>query len=283
MSSPAATEELARAKVNLGLSVLARRGDGYHEIDTVMARVALHDSLVLVLEGGEVRLLLEGGDLPGTLPTGEDNLIVRAARAYLRAANLRAGVTVRLSKRIPVAAGLGGGSSDAAATLRGLARLLPAEVDLAALASTLGSDVPFFLTDLPAALARGRGERLEPLTVPPLELVLAFPGVPVSATDAYAALQSFTPRLKPDALLARLAQGGEPGLVNALQPGVVRAHPVIRQVVRALRSEGLRGALMSGSGSCCLALARNRAAAEDAAARLGSAHPDWTVLATRTG
>ena len=282
--TPAVAEasEPAHAKVNLGLSVLARRGDGYHEIETVVARLALHDDVAVRLAGAGVQLAVEGA----ALPTGEDNLAVRAARAYLDAVGADAagktGVAIRLAKRIPVAAGLGGGSSDAAAVLRALARLVPAPVDLIAVGSALGSDVPFFVADLPAALARGRGERLEPLTLPPLTLVLAFPAVAVSAAEAYRRVQSFTPRLQPRKLLERLNAGRDPKLVNGLQPGVVREHKQIREAIAALRAEGLRGAVMSGSGSCCLALADDAAAAEDAARRLQAAHPDWTVLATRT-
>lgn len=273
--------ERAHAKVNLGLSVLARRGDGFHEIETVMVRLTLHDDVRVSRAEAGVQLEVEGA----TLPLGEDNLAVQAARAYLDAAGSGpgvAGLAIHLTKRIPVAAGLGGGSSDAAAVLRALARLAPAGVDLQAVAAGLGSDVPFFVRDLGAALARGRGERLEPVSLPPLTLVLAFPGVAVRAADAYALVQSFTPRLKVDVLVERLAAGGDPGLVNGLQPGVVRRHKVIREVLGALRAEGLRGASMTGSGSCCFALAQGPTAAEDAVRRLQAAHPDWTVLASRT-
>lgn len=277
-----ATERLvtAHAKVNLGLSVLARRGDGYHEIETVMARLALHDDVRVRLAGSGVSLEVEGAELP----TGDDNLAVRAANAYLLAAGMQdVGVALRLHKRIPVAAGLGGGSSDAAAVLSALTRLVPAGVDLAATAAALGSDVAFFVRDVPTAFARGRGDRLEALALPPLTLVLAFPGVPVRSGDAYAWVQSFTPRLKPGDLAASLAAGDDPGLVNGLQPGVVRRHKVIREALAALRGEGLRGALMSGSGSCCFALAPGLEEAEAAARRLRAAHPAWTVIATRTG
>lgn len=280
MSAASAVEERAHAKVNLGLSVLARRGDGYHEIETLMARVALADEIRVELTGGGVHVSVEGADLP----TDERNLATRAALRYLEAAAMDGvGVSVRLRKRIPLAAGLGGGSSDAAAVLRALQALVPAGVDLERLGLALGSDVPFFLSGMAAALARGRGERLDAVTLPPLALVLSYPGEPVSAAEAYAALQSFTPRLPLESLVEKLRSGSEPSFVNALQPGVVRAHPRVREVIRALRAEGLRGVAMSGSGSCCFAVAPDAAAAADAAARLTAAHPGWTVLATRTG
>jgi len=273
-------EERAQAKVNLGLSVLARRGDGYHEIESLMARVSLADDVRVTLRGTEPALSVHGADLP----IDDRNLALRAARRYLAAAGAEGvGVAIELRKRIPVAAGLGGGSSDAGAVLRALRMLLPTEVDLERLALGLGSDVPFFLAGHAAALARGRGERLEPVMLPKLALVLAYPGEGVTAADAYGALQSFTSRLGLDALLEKLRAGAEPGFVNALQPGVVRAHPVVREAIRALRAEGLRGVSMSGSGSCCLALAPDRAQADDAAQRLRAAHPLWTVVAVETG
>ncbi|MEJ2288349.1 MAG: 4-(cytidine 5'-diphospho)-2-C-methyl-D-erythritol kinase [Deinococcales bacterium] len=279
MSGRVAVEEQAHAKVNLGLSVLARRGDGYHEIETLMARLSLADEVRVERAGSGVLLSVEGADLP----SDERNLATRAALRYLAEAGAEGvGVAVRLRKRIPLAAGLGGGSSDAAAVLRALRVLVPAKVDVQRLGLALGSDVPFFLADLPAALARGRGERLQPVALPPLALVLAYPGEAVSAAEAYRALQSFTSRMPLDALVEKLRSGAEPGFVNALQPGVVRAHPQVREVIKALRAEGLRGVAMSGSGSCCFALAPAEAAAQEAAARLAAAHPSWTVLATRT-
>jgi 4-diphosphocytidyl-2-C-methyl-D-erythritol kinase len=284
MSAPAhragRVEERAHAKVNLGLSVLARRGDGYHEIESLMARVSLADDVRVTLRGKGPVLAVQGADLP----TDDRNLALRAARRYLTAAGAEGvGVAIELHKRIPVAAGLGGGSSDAAAVLRALRELVPADVDVERLALELGSDVPFFLAGHAAALARGRGERLEPVTLPTLALVLAYPGEAVTAAEAYGAVQSFTSRLGLAGLLEKLRAGAEPGFVNALQPGVVRAHPVVRETIRALRAEGLRGVSMSGSGSCCLAVASGRAEADDVAQRLRAAHPLWTVEAVETG
>lgn len=268
----------AHAKINLGLAVLARRGDGYHEVETVLLRLDLHDVLTVALEGDGVRLRATG--LP--VPAGEDNLVLRAARAYLEAARSSRGVRITLDKRIPVAAGLGGGSSDAAAVLRALAQLLPAEVDLDALARSLGSDVPFFLADVPAALGRGRGERLTPLEVPPLDLVLVDPGIPVRAADAYAALQNFTPRLRPERIVARLERREEPGLLNGLQPGVLLGHPEIRGVLDALRASGLRGVLLSGSGSTCFGVADDAGVAATVAEGLRRNHPEWRVEVARS-
>ena len=267
----------AHAKVNLGLNVVAKRGDGYHEVDTLMARLELHDALML--EPGEgVTLRVSGADLP----EDASNLAYEAAQRYLDAAGEMRGVRLGLDKRIPVAAGLGGGSSDAAAVLRGLSQLYPSDVDLETLAKDLGSDVPFFLSDTPAARARGRGEKLEPLTLPTLHLVLVNPGVAVSAGDAYANLQNFSSRLDPTKLLEKLRRGEEPGYLNALQPGVMLLHPLLREVVTAMRGTDLKGVMMSGSGSTCFGVARDAAHAREVAGELARARAGWWVRATRT-
>ncbi len=159
----------APAKVNLTFEALGRRADGYHEVRTVLHAVSLADEIAFA-PADELRLVVEP---PGesafssaaVAPMGDDNLVLRAARLLRREAGVKAGAAIRLRKRIPVAAGLGGGSSDAAATLRGLRRLWGLDLDadaLRALAAQLGSDVPFFVTG-GAALAEGRGERLTPL------------------------------------------------------------------------------------------------------------------------
>lgn len=263
----------AHAKVNLGLSVLAKRGDGYHEVDTLMARISLHDDVRLepIASGIELEVHGEGVPADGT------NLAYQAAERYLEAAEAPGGVRLTLEKRIPVAAGLGGGSSDAAAVLRALADLYPSEVDLLELAKTLGADVPFFVQDVPAARARGRGEKLTPVTLPALHLLLANPGFAVSTKEAYAALQTFSPRLDLERLLTRLREGAEPGYLNALQPGVLALKPAIREVLTALRELGLRGVLMSGSGATCFGLARSEADAVRLAEELQRTHPGWWV------
>jgi len=300
----------AHAKVNLGLAVLARRGDGFHELETIMARLDLADEVRIELvgvgessgENARIELEVRGDAAPADLPTDARNLVVAAAEAYLAARRdaRSAGddldpdeptsVRLVLTKRVPVAAGLGGGSSDAAATLRGLERLLPvragsggAGLDLHGLATRLGSDVPFFLLDAAAALARGRGERLAPLALPELHLVLAKPPFGVPVGSAYSALVGFSPRLKVDAIVTALARGDEPGWRNGLQPGVLREYPAIREVIAALKEHGLRGCVMSGSGSTCFGVAGDRAEADSIAAALRLARPDWWVAAATVG
>jgi 4-diphosphocytidyl-2-C-methyl-D-erythritol kinase len=270
----------AHAKVNLGLSLLGRRSDGFHEIDTVMVRLDLGDHLAVALGAPGVRLRVVGADL-GIPP--QHNLVYRAAAAYLEACAGGYGADITLTKHLPVAAGLGGGSSDAGATLRALAQLLRAgaAVDLATLAAALGSDVPFFARDLPAARATGRGEVLTPLLLPPLHLVLANPGVPVSAREAYSYVRSCSGPLNVPDLLAGLARG-EPDYPNDLEPGVVARVPVVGEVLGVLNKAGLRGVRMSGSGSTCFGLARSAEEAERVAADLARAHPTWWVRAAKT-
>jgi 4-diphosphocytidyl-2-C-methyl-D-erythritol kinase len=268
----------AHAKVNLGLHVLGKRGDGYHDIDTIFSRLELHDTLWLEPQAQGITLDVTGA----TLPAGPENLAYRAAELYLEAASLRRGVNIVLEKRIPVAAGLGGGSSDAAAVLRGLARLYPAGLDLPALGRSLGADVPFFLQDWPAAQARGVGERLSRLELPRLHLVLANPDVPVSAKEAYANVRGFSPPLDGVVLLKSLAHGEEPQYHNDLQAGVLHLEPAICQVLAALCDAGLSGVLMSGSGATCFGLARDGAHAKRVAARLSASYPSWWVRASHT-
>ena len=267
----------AHAKVNLGLSVLGKRNDGFHSLDTLFVRLDLHDTVQLTPTPAGVALRVEGADLPGD----RRNLAFGAAELYFEHAGA-GGVRLNLHKRVPVAAGLGGGSADAAAVLRGLAQLYPSGVGLLELAQTLGSDVPFFVCDLPAARGRGRGERLEPVTLPQAHLVLVNPGVAVSAKDAYAAVTKYDEPLDVAALLASLQTGTEVDLPNTLQAGVVRLAPVVGDVLTALRATPLRGVAMSGSGSTCFGLTRDEVEALKIAAELTAAHPTWWVRSAKT-
>lgn len=310
--------EKANGKVNLGLAVLTRRGDGFHEVETVLAQLELADDLRVVVsertpgtEQVRVSVLTPSGEPPAlgadSLPAGPENLVHVAASAYLArlaavtaarpGANASPGVPdlavhVELVKRLPVAAGLGGGSSDAAAVLRALQRAhalgqgaagpLVTEGELERLALTLGSDVPFFLAGSPAALARGRGEKLSPLRVPRLDLVLVNPGFGVSAASAYAELVGFTPRLRFERALGRLSEGLDPGWSNGLQPGVLRAQPELRDVLKVMREAGLKGVLMSGSGATCFGVAASAEEAVAVARSLAEAQPGWWTVASAT-
>lgn len=268
----------AHAKVNLGLNIIAKRGDGFHEVDTLLARLELHDELILEPKDQDVSLTIENADLP----TDNKNLAYRAAKLYLKAANEARGIRIHLRKNIPLAAGLAGGSSDAAAVLRGLAKMYPSSVDLMEIAKELGSDVAFFVHDLAAARARGRGEKLESVTLPQLYVVLVNPGIHISAKEAYDNLQNFSARLKLESIQEKLANNQEPGYLNALQPGVMLLYPKVREVLTALRQTGLRGVMMSGSGSTCFGLANSLEDAETIAVRLRAEYPAWWIRATYT-
>ena len=282
----------APAKINLSLRVLARRSDGYHELDGVMARLTLADGLrcdPLDASGGALDRLERvpsGVDawLDRTpLPLQGDNLVLRAAALY-RAAAAQHGVRVpalrwALVKRVPVAAGLGGGSSDAATALRILAERYPAGVSLAPLAAALGSDVPFFLLASPAARARGRGERLDPLPVPPQPLVLVNPGVGVSAADAY---RWWEPARSRAARAQRASWWQGPDVVNDLEPGVAAQVPAVAATLAMVREVWDGPALMTGSGATCFALAPDEGEAHALAARLRQALPSdaWVTVST---
>ncbi|ADV66701.1 4-(cytidine 5'-diphospho)-2-C-methyl-D-erythritol kinase [Deinococcus maricopensis] len=278
--SPAPARYFAPAKVNFGLSVLGLRADGYHELHSVMVPLSVGDELDIE-PAADLTLSVVGADLP----TDERNLVYRAARAYLDAAGRPGGARITLHKALPLASGLGGGSSDAATTLLALARLYPARVDLPALALRLGADVPFFLLGR-AALAEGVGERLLPVPMPCTHMVLVNPGVEVSARDAYRWLdaeEAFTGPLDLEGLAGALTTGRAVPYVNALQGPVVARHaPIAAALATLAGTAGLHSPLMSGSGSTCFALARTAEAAHAAAAQVRAAHPAWWVRAAHT-
>ena len=180
-------------KVNLLLNILGKRPDGYHELETVMQPVALHDRIVFQREGIDLQLTCSDS----ALPTDSTNLVHRAAAAFLTVTGLKEGVRIHLEKKIPMAAGLGGGSGNAATTLLGLNRLFDqplTEASLHAIAASLGSDIPFFLQSGPA-LATGRGETIAPLApFPALKgagLLLLQPGFGIATAWAYKQLAQF--------------------------------------------------------------------------------------------
>ena len=279
-------EVLAPAKLNLFLEVLARRPDGYHEIESLMVTVDLHDTLT-VTELDRDAIVLECDD--PTLPTGSDNLVVKAAERLKAATGCARGARIALKKVIPAQAGLGGGSSDAAATLVALDRIWNLGMSasrLDAVAAEIGSDVPFFLHG-PAAVCRGRGERVQPMTLrQPLHFVLVAPDVGVSTADVYRNLRPpETPRpIGP--VLGALAHRGHANLggslFNRLQPVAETLRPELVRVRDALASldPPLDGSLMSGSGSAYFGLCRDSAAAHRAAEDLQPLGLGWVRVVT---
>lgn len=273
------TRFFAPAKINLGLSVLGVRENGYHDLHSLMVPLTVGDELE-IRPAEALTLRVEGAELP----TDERNLVYRAARAYLDAAGVTGGADIVLHKRLPLASGLGGGSSDAASTLLALAELYPSDVDLPALALSLGADVPFFLLG-GAALAQGVGERLTPIhDLPPVHLVLANAGAEISAGDAYRWLDEtgdFSSPLRLDAIRQALASGVEVPYFNSLQAGVLAHFPSVLTTLEALADAGLHSVLMSGSGATCFGLARDEAQAQAAAGALAAQFPQWWVKAAR--
>jgi 4-diphosphocytidyl-2-C-methyl-D-erythritol kinase len=276
----------APAKLNLSLAVLERRPDGFHDIESLMVPVSLGDRLVVTAtaEPG-VRLAVRfGPGLAGTgldrdVPADASNLVVRAATALAREAGVRGGLTIELVKEVPSGAGLGGGSSDAAAALVAAARAWGIDWPrprLAELAATIGSDVPFFLADGPA-IARGRGERLESVTgLPALPAVIACPATGLSTAAVYAACLPDAGRRGDAGRLARaLAAGGLRGaipyLTNALEPPARRLSTEVDALLGAMAAAGAVCPRLTGSGSACFALARSAAEARGIAARLVAA------------
>lgn len=260
----------APAKVNLYLEVLRKRADGYHEIRTVLQHVDLCDEIRIMGRAQEISVESVGL----SCPTGEENLVHRAAALFLKTTGIRTGVRVQIVKRIPLGAGLGGGSSDAATTLWGLNRLFQADLSrerLEHLGAQLGSDVPFFFRG-PTMWASGRGEELHPLPpFPPTWLLIVFPGFPVSTTWAFANLE-LTGEDKSIRVRAAAEEGDyEPLLAapwNRFEEVIFRRYPAIKQLKESLEAWGARPTLMTGSGSAVFGRARDREEAEAWGARL---------------
>jgi 4-diphosphocytidyl-2-C-methyl-D-erythritol kinase len=272
------------AKVNLALEVLGKRGDGYHEIATVLQAVDLFDRLKL--ETADT-LSLHTDD--PALPTDDGNLVLKAARLLQKAAGIEVGARIRLTKRIPVAAGLGGGSSDAAATLWGLSRLWALrwpKARLRELAVELGMDVPFFL-GAGRAVARGRGEQLAPLPGGGgYALVLVNPRVPLSTREVYGRVpagwhaQPIGTGRVIEALRTRNVEKVAAALTNNLESVVEPVLPVIGRMKAALLAAGALGAIMSGSGPTVFGMARSLDHARQIRSRVSRA--GWACWAVRT-
>lgn len=269
--------EPASAKLNPFLRVLRRRRDGYHEIESLVQPITLADG-VEARPGPEGVRLQVAGPLAEQVPTGSENLAVRAAEVALqRLRPVERGVSLLLVKRIPVAAGLGGGSSDAAATIRALVRLWGLEVPserLLSIAAEVGSDVPALLRGGPV-FARGRGERVEPVDAGRTWWILLTQPFGVSAADAYSwwDVDGGPTGPEPDALLGALRAGdpAEAGglLFNDLEPIVAARHPEIRVARERLVGAGALGVVMCGSGPTVAGLARDGPHAEEIAAAVG--------------
>ncbi len=264
----------AHAKLNLFLEVTRRRQDGYHDLATLFARIGVSDRLSFKkVASHSIRLVVKGG--PKELGRPGDNIVFRAAVKFFEVFPVNPAVEIKLDKNIPVGAGLGGGSSDAAAALLGLARLykLPKSASgrLMKIAAELGSDVPFFMLDTAMAEGAGRGEKLKvlkPAGALPY-IVLVYPGVPVYTKEVYGSLNLGKPAeiKKRLADFRRLTGSLKKGLFssellfNRLEDPVLPKHRAVRLAKEKLVGLGADVALMSGSGASVFALCRSRAKA----------------------
>ena len=273
------------AKVNLGLHVHGKREDGFHELETIFQMVSLFDDVELELLSSGIKLEC---DTPG-IPTDDTNLVCKAALLLRKSYQVEGkGVSIRLKKKIPFGAGLGGGSGNAAGVLMGLNRLWDLNIDrekLFTLAAELGSDVPFFLTS-PCALGKGRGERLKVLeSCSKFQVLLVFPGFPIATSWVYQNLRlKLTKRpnnisiLRKNLSLSDITSLGSQ-LYNDLESVVIQKFPEVKVVKDELWAWGALGVLLSGSGSTVFGIFDDPEKAQVACASLNG---DWERVVTET-
>ena len=274
----------APAKINLYLHVTARRADGFHELDSLFVRVGVADRLT-IKAADDLSFTVDGPFSAGlATDDDQDNLVLAAARLLASGLDRTPAVALHLVKNLPVAAGLGGGSADAAATLKGLVALWQSDVtsrDLQAIAMELGADVPACLDDRPQQVA-GIGEILRPAPdLPSAWLVLVNPGIELLTADVFRAFDgAFSPPMpldKPPADAAALAQALHVR-GNDLEGAAIAVVPDIAKVLQVLGGEvGVLVARMSGSGATCFGLTAGASEAEAVASRIKDAKPDWWV------
>ncbi|MSP88878.1 MAG: 4-(cytidine 5'-diphospho)-2-C-methyl-D-erythritol kinase [Alphaproteobacteria bacterium] len=283
----ATVRQFAPAKVNLYLHVIGRRPDGYHRVDSLVAFADVGD--VVTAESDRELSLRIVGPYAGELSSDDDNLVLKAAHALRAAAGVHRGARLTLRKNLPVASGIGGGSADAAASLRALIRLWRLKVKpgvMAGIARGLGADVPACLASR-AAFATGIGERLTSAPgLPALSAVLVSPGLALATPDVFKARRGLFGSVRPFA--PALLDG--PALVtllaarrNDLTEAAIRLQPAIAEVLRDLAATDCRLARMSGSGATCYGIFSSDAAARRAARAIAASQPRWWVKATRLG
>ena len=280
-------EKKAYAKINLGLDVFRRREDGYHEVKMIMQTVDIWDRLTFCASG-EPGVELSVGD--AALPTGEDNLIYRAAELLIKEKNIKKGVKITLEKNIPVAAGMAGGSTDAAAVFHGLNELFALSMsleDMKRLGVRIGADVPYCIMG-GTAISEGIGERLTPLPAPPsCILVVAKPDIDVSTKFVYQNLQVDRLKVHPDidGMIKAIKAGDMSGITermeNVLETVTIREYPVIDKIKEQMKTEGAENALMSGSGPTVFGIFAERETAQKAADQIRRQELAQQVFVTR--
>ena len=275
----------APAKINLYLAIKGKRADGYHDLETRMVKITLADHLRLTRRDSGITVDCPASDLP----TGEGNLVHRAAKNFFTALGTGGGVHIVLEKKVPIAAGLGGGSSDAAAVLRGLNTLYGfpfSSRQLVDLARPLGADVPFFVAECTAAWATGIGDEIQAEDICPSGwIVLVNPGFPVSTKWVYENF-TLTTAGNPYILGREFVHGKDacvgPGnlpLYNELEAVTIRKYPELGRIKDELLADGAHGALMSGSGPTVFGLFEDEAQAQKSVARFAQRFPRNVFLA----
>lgn len=282
---------LAPAKINLVLRILDRRADGFHNLWSLMQTVGLEDKVEIRPNQHHTDITLQCDSR--SLSTDQTNLVYRAAAAVLQHSDRKVGLDIALTKRIPMGAGLGGGSSDAAATIIGLNRLLQlgwSALEMAQIGQALGSDVPFFFF-APSASVTGRGELVTPVRITGSRwVVLVNPGFPVETKWAYQQLSATRPEVRPlsdsHAALERerhLSWEQVLGVAeNDFEGPVFKAHPVLREIKEQLLAHGAESALLSGSGATVFGVFRDETQARQAEGRFQT-EPRLKVYAVPTG
>ena len=271
----------SHAKINLGLYVLGKRPDGYHDIWTIFQELEFHDVLYFTKRDAPLTLTTNHP----TLPVGDENLVCRAARAFAQKTGCPTQLAIHLEKQIPLGAGLGGGSSNAAAALCGLNQLFQvgaSREELAALGATLGSDVPFFLHG-GTAIGTGRGEQIEPLPdLPPCWILLINPRIHVSSAWAYKninlKLTNFPTKNNVFSQQHNAVTDALRTLENMLEEPVISHYPIIASIKNRLLEEGAEWASMSGSGSTVFGVFKEKELAEQALRQIE--RPDWLLVVT---
>lgn len=290
MSGGEGTEEFARAKVNLSLRILGRRGDGFHELQSLVVFPEVGDRLSAT-PAADFSLKIEG-PFGATLEADEGNLVLKAARLLANETGRADGAHFILRKNLPVASGIGGGSADAAAALRALTHLWGVRLEetlFGSLAASVGADVPVCLGSRPAFMW-GRGERVARISrLPQFSLLLVNPGVPVSTRSVFGALNAPSLNEMPtmerpafpalDTMLDWLRENG-----NDLEAPARSLVPAIGDAIAAIEATaGCRLARMSGSGATCFGIYADEGEARAAAQRVAAAHPEWWVAAAPVG
>jgi len=256
------------AKVNLRLEILKKREDGYHEIRTVLQKIGLHDTIRFSLRKGKgISIKSDHPDLP----IGKSNLIYKALQSIIKGSNYQGGVRVEIEKRIPLGAGLGGGSSNAAIVMKAMNQLLGLNLSREKLMEKgleIGADVPFFFLE-GAAVGSGIGERLKKIELPNLWYVLIYPNFEVSTRWAYQNFVLTSKRIHCNLDKLLKGSGGIPGILfNHLESVVLEKYPQINMMKEILSSVGAMGAMMTGSGPTVFGLFQNEKSAAEAYERI---------------